>query len=244
MVHVGHLTRERRFPPEASRKTIRAWQDETRTELRKIVAQGPQAGTRAGDAEDYLGTVAGMAGIVERTRHTDEWLAAFGHRRRPTITPVEIRRQLKQWRVERKLSASSLNHRRTALQHLWSVLDGKGERNPVRSVPRYREPDAAPRGLPWPLIRSILLTMPPSVTRLRLAIMATTGLPHATLGRLTAADVDTDRRVYHRPGRLKGAGTKGALMPLTRRAAWYFRLLDQAGGCPGGAAPPGGAGGV
>jgi site-specific recombinase XerD len=229
-VNVGTETRERRFPLGTAREKIKRWQDQTKAELRKRQADRPTRGTLAADAAIYLRAVAGMAGIVERTRHIDDWLAVLGHRDRDRITPVEIRQALEDWRVERRYSASSLNHRRTALQHLFSVLDGKGSANPVRSVPRYREPDAVARGLDWPTVRAILREMPPSVTRLRIAIMATTGLPHSTLGRLTATDVDVSGRTFARPDRRKGAGTKSALMPLSRRAAWYFRLLGRANG--------------
>ena len=230
VAHFRQATEEKRFPHGTDRDIIKQWQDETRAALRKQLGDRPTRGTLAGDAPYYLGIVGHMKGIVERTRHITEWVARLGQRDRHRITPPEIRAALETWRVERHLSASSLNHRRTALQHLYSVLDGKGERNPVRSVPRYREPDALPRGLPWATIRSILREMPPSVTRLRVALIATTGLPHATLGRLVAADVDCDARTYARPGRQKGAGTKAQRMPLSRRAAWYFRLLGRVNG--------------
>ncbi|MCE5247938.1 tyrosine-type recombinase/integrase [bacterium] len=229
VVNVGDLTRERRFPLETPRDRVKLWQDETRVALRKTVSS-PTRGTFAADAARYLRAVKAMAGIDERTKQIEAWVGEIGHRYRDRIASSEIRAVLERWKEEKGWSSSTLNHYRTAVQHLWNVLDGKGEKNPVRGVPRYREPDAAPRGLPWPAVLSILRAMPPSVTRLRLAIMATTGLPHSTLGRLAHADVDLEARVYRRPGRQKGAGAVGALMPLSRRAAAYFRLLDRAGG--------------
>ena len=230
IVNVGHETRERRFPLDTPRNRIKTWQDETRAELRKIVGDSPVRGTFAADAARYLKLVDGMKGIKERTKQIDEWVAVFGHRQRDRIKAAEVRQQLETWRAERGWEASTLNHRRTALQHLWSVLDGKGERNPVRSVPRYRPPAEEARGLTYPVIQLILKAMPPSVTRLRLAIIAHTGLPHATLMKLTRADVDWRARTYRRPGRLKGKGTQAGVMPLSRKAAGLFRLLNRVGG--------------
>jgi integrase len=216
-------------PPETGRDTIKRWQDTTRAELRKLVTS-PVRGTFAADAERYLRAVAGMKGIDERAKQIDLWISVFGNRYRERVAAAEIRERLEKWRVEKKWSASTLNHYRTALGHLWSVLDGKGERNPVRSVPRYREPDAAPRGLPCATIRAIFRAMPPSVTRLRLAIIAYTGIPHATLMRLAAASMDWRASTSVRPGRRKGRGTPEKTMPLSARARRCFRLLDRAGG--------------
>ncbi len=56
-VKVGTLQREKRFPAEASIKTIKGWQDETRVALRKIAPTATR-GTFAADADRYLTSVA------------------------------------------------------------------------------------------------------------------------------------------------------------------------------------------
>src|SRR6185295_12121548 len=47
--------------------------------------------------------------------------------------------------IELVLSPSAVNKRRTALQHLFTVLDGKSAPNPVKNVPKFREPDPRTR---------------------------------------------------------------------------------------------------
>lgn len=215
--------------PRPSREDIRRWQDKARALLRRKVRAGP-AGPFVDDVARYLTAVSSMPTYAERALHLREWSEAFGPRRRDSLSAAEIRAQLELWKTDRGLSASALNHRRTALQHLFSVLDGKSGENPVRDVPRYKEPDALPRGLPWPTIRSILKAMPPGVDRLRCALIAWTGLPHAQLSAIRREQIDLTHRTLARPGRRKGAGTKAQLIPLTRRACWFFRLLERANG--------------
>lgn len=214
---------------DTPRKRIKGWQDETRAQLRKLVSS-PVRGTFAADADRYLAAVKGMAGIDERRKLIAAWVGIFGHRYRERIAAVEIRAQLEEWRVEREWSASTLNHYRGALMHLWHVLDGKAERNPVRDVPRYGRGEEEARGLPYRVVRAILEAMPPSLTRLRLAIIAFTGLPHATLMRLGPEKIDWQAGTFRRPRRRKGQGTAEKVMPLSRRALYYFKLLDRAGG--------------
>lgn len=228
-VQVRGLKQQARFPKTAKgRQDARAWQDRARAALRRKAKAAP-AGPFVEDVRRYLAAVTSMPTFTERQLHLEDWCAAFGARRRDSLSSSEIRAQLETWRTLHDWSASALNHRRTALQHLFTVLDGKSGENPVRDVPRFREPEALPRGLPWPTIRAILRAMPPSADRLRCALMAWTGLPHSTLARVTSADVDCRHRTLARPGRKKGAGTRAQLVPLTRRAVWYFRLMDHAG---------------
>jgi hypothetical protein len=39
------------------------------------------------------------------------------------------------------------------------VLDGKAAPNPVRDVPKFREPDPLPKGIPYPIVRKLFQQM-------------------------------------------------------------------------------------
>jgi integrase len=130
--------------------------------------------------------------------------------------------------VEGPLAASTVNHRLRALENMWTVLDGRHADNPVRDdVPEADEEEGPIRAIPPDVVRAILATMPDSATKARLRVMAATGLPHASLGRIAAADVDLKAKTVWVPGRKKGQGTRGRLMPITSEAVTAFRLLGR-----------------
>lgn len=226
----------RHFPTGTSAYVMERWLLTTR------LAHGQAAPTPSGlfrdDARVYLAAVAAMPSIATRTKHIEEWVEKFGQRRRDSVTAVEIAGVLNGWRTTPRtsphgryatrtliLSATAVNHRRTALMHLWTVMDGKGAPNPVRSVPKFREPQTQPRALPYPVIRTILAAMGPTKSHARLLVMAHTGLPQAQLTALTPADVDLCARTVIVPGRRKGGGTRASVRPLTRKGAAAFRLF-------------------
>lgn len=212
-------------------------------------------GCFAEDVETYLKAIRAMPTYRDREADLNAWIAAIGSdekgrpRKRADITSDEIRATLHEWRLRGRpilkhvhdrrtrkpitvevgrapLSASACNHRRTALMHLWHVLDGKSAPNPVRDVPRFQQPDPEPRGLPLETVTAILDAMPDSATKARCLVMAWTGLPHATLMQLTPAHMRWDDEAVYVPRRRKGAGTKGRIMPLLPQAVAAFRLME------------------
>ncbi len=146
-VKVDGTQREKRFPADTALRTIRAWQDQMRVALRAAAPRRPR-GSFETDATGYLATVQRMASCRERERNIELWTAEFGSRRRDSITTDEIVTVLQGWE-QQGYAASTLNHRRGALMHLWSQLDGQNADNPVARIPRYREPRPEPRGLSW-----------------------------------------------------------------------------------------------
>jgi len=222
----GDLRREKRYPSDASLKTIKAWQNETRVALRKL-RPGVTRGTFAADAEQYLQGVAAMPTYKERKKHIELWIAEFGQRARYTITTTEIDAVLSRW-LQAGLAASTIRHRRTALLHLWNRLDGKDTANPVRASLNPAEPEPEARAIPYPKIRKLLAALPNvgqaikgqarekgSKTSARLAVMAYTGLPQSLIKRLTPADIDWRSATLYAPQRHKGKGTKRRQIPLT-----------------------------
>lgn len=122
--------------------------------------------------------------------------------------------------------AGTLNLRRTALMHLYTVLDGKSARNPVRDVPPYRE---IPPPLALPTIaqvKRVLAKMPKhSKGRYRLQVLLWTGWPPAQLMKVTAADVDWRRKIARLPARHKGKGVAARWLPLLPQAVTALRAF-------------------
>jgi hypothetical protein len=110
----------KRFPPTYTLTALRSWRDEHLRRHKTTTTRG----TFARDVAEYLTAVGAMPTLTDRTREIGAWLPAFGERPRWTLTPETIRRQLHQWKSS-GLAASTVNHRRTALSHLYTVLDGK-----------------------------------------------------------------------------------------------------------------------
>ncbi|CAN5877517.1 hypothetical protein BH24ACI5_BH24ACI5_04210 [soil metagenome] len=242
-VKVGTLQREKRYPHDASIKTIKAWQDETRVALRKI-APTAERGTFAKDAERYLRGVAAMPTFKERETHIALWIGEFGTRARYSITTPDIDAVLSRW-LNAGLAPSTVRNRRTVLLHLWNRLDGIDAPNPVRRSLRPRLPEPQARAIPYDRIRKILDAMPElgqgiagqarddaSKTKARVAVIAYTGLPHSLLKRLQPADVDLEGRTVAVPARHKGRGVASRVLPLTESGA---RALERFGelGCWG-----------
>ena len=105
---------------------------------------------------------------------------------------------------------------------------------------RAREPDAQSCGIPYELIERILNAVPnvgqpvkgkprdsASKTKARLAVIAYTGLPHASLKRLRPQDVLWDARAMVLPGRQKGRGTRPKTVPLTYDGLKAMQRFDE-----------------
>jgi integrase len=237
-VKVGTVQRERRFPPDASRKEIKAWQTDMRAALHKL-APGAGRGTFAADAAKYLRAVATMPTFKEREQHINLWIAEFGPRARHSIKTVDVDIVLSHW-LSGGLSPSAVRNRRTALLSLFSTLDaGTGAPNPVKAalLPRLPEPKA--RALSYATIARILAAMPErgqgiagkardcaSKTKARLTVIAYTGLPHSLLKRLTPDMVDWTGKALHVPARRKGAGVAARRLPLSEDAITALRRFD------------------
>ena len=109
-------------------------------------------------------------------------------------------------------------------------------------MPRVPPPPDEARAVSQALIDAIFAAMPDrgrptkghprssvNLTKLRLRVMATTGLPPAQIMRLSPADVNlTARTIYVRPRR-KGKGVAGRTLPLTHAAVEALQAFAAAG---------------
>lgn len=251
-IRVGAQLYAKRFPPDATQTDMQDWRAATRVDaLRRRARQNAgqaKPGTFAEDVETYLKTVRTMPSFRFRQQHLEDWIAVFGTRARTDITAPDIRTHLQQlridgkrlvkhaydWRTRRRivievsrapLSASACNHRRTALMHFFTVMDGKSAANPVRDVPKFREPDPEPRGLPMPLVRALLDAMPDSATKARCLVLAWTGLPHASLVQIRETDVRWQDQAVYVQRRRKGKGTQARVVPLLPEAVKALTMM-------------------
>lgn len=239
----------RRFPADTHPAEMQAWRAGVRAQAVRpdlpFSSPAPRVGLAA-DTQRYLRIVASLPTIATRTQQLEEWVVALGPRRdRRTVTSAEVAEVLARWRRERSYAASTLNHRRHALAHLYRTLD-PGAPNPARAVPRVPPPHADPRGLPLEVVHAILDALSPrslkgrgsapSRTAAHLRVMATTGLPPATIARLTPVHLaELDQGVLLRPGRRKGRGTqttRTALMPAAVAALRHFAAVGAWGTVP------------
>lgn len=231
-VKVGKLQREKRYKRGTSMKTMTAKRDEIRVALRKLRTDTPTAGTLAADVARYLEQVRAMPTYAQRDRHLALWLDALpSTRSRRDVTAADIRTVLHAWR-HAGLSAATCNKRRTALMHLWAVLDGKGASNPVRDVPKFRTDDALPRGRDPHAIDRALRTAPRCRSRACCRVLLWTGIRPVELGAATPDDLDLKARtVIVRTAK----GGRVRMVPLTSQAvsAWKeFNAINAWGKVP------------
>ncbi len=228
---------EQRFPLGTPLDQMKAWQERRKPELRQQAKRraGAAPGTFAADCERYLAAVKGMPTYRWRADDIELWKIKFGERRRDTIGQAEIAAILHAWFTDprsktnkKPYSASTVNHRRTAILHLYTTIDGPDAPNPVRGIKKFREPDPPPKGYSYAAIRKILVAVTGAKTRARLAVMAYTGLPPAQIMRIAPEHVDWRARKVWVQGRRKGQGTTSRLYPLTPEGLKAFRALAAA----------------
>ena len=221
----GPRPKEKRFPKGTALRTLQAWQQDTRAELRRQDLR-PAKGTLADDVEQYLKLVQPrLVSFKDREYDLRQWLPGFGHRRRHTLEPGELQTQLNEWRLK-GYSAQTCNLRRTALSHLFSTLDGKRARNPVSDVPKFEKPEPRPHALPYEVIRETFNAMRSNATKARLMLMAYAGFRPSEVMRATPEDVEPYLDLAE-PFCYKRTGKKGrpVMVPLPPEGVEAWKLF-------------------
>jgi integrase len=220
------------FPFETAIKVLKDWRHDERTKIRAkqlgADADLPPSGSLAADVQDYLELVAQMPSIAQRTYDLGCWVTAVGGARpRRGVKARELTWILNGWKAG-GLKAATCNRRRTALMHLWHRLDGKSAPNPLRDVPRFKEPDALPRGRSYALIERVFRAMVPSQSRARLKAIAYLAIAQSELKR-----VDRNQHWNRQAGTLvitgrqKGEGTPSRVIKLTKKGTAALREMDR-----------------
>jgi integrase len=189
---------------------MKQWRESARVKAREQPKAPKSArGTLGAEIDRYLKLVATMPSINDRTRDLAAWKATFGMLPRDKITRDDYRLKLQEWRLTGKhgkpLAASTVNHRRTAMMHLFTVLDGKAAPNPLREIAPFAEPPAEPRDIGLETARAILAAMKPSKTRARINVLAWTGMRgNSELGKVKPQYVNLAQRECWAPTGKKG----------------------------------------
>ena len=208
----------KRWPPTATLPQMRGWRDD----LIRVHRGGQKSsrGLLVAEIDRYLAAVSSMPTLVDRTRDLHAWIPTFGQRARLSITPLELQTALHAWRAS-GLAASTCNHRRSALSHLFTTLDGKDAYNPLRAVPTFAEPKATKRGIPLFAVRRIFRHMPASRTKARLELLAWTGMRPRELMRLSLETIDLRHRCCRiqtaKGGPLRDIPLNGSAVAAARR---------------------------
>jgi len=220
------------FPFETARKVLNDWRHDERTKIRTrqlgVDEDLPPSGSLAADRLDYLALVTEMPTYDQRAYDTQCWVDALGAERpRRGLKSRELAWTLNAWKAG-GLTAATCNRRRTALMHLWHRLDGKSAPNPLRDVPRFREPDALPRGRPYRLLERIFRAMEPSASRARLKAIAYLGIAHSELKRVDRTQHwNRTAGTLVITGRQKGEGTPTRVIKLTAKGTAALREMDR-----------------
>lgn len=254
----------KRFHGTPTPAELRAWRATAKDELqamltarrraRAAIVDAPSSGFRHDAIYRYLPAVQAMPTYEQRVRDIMQWVDEFGDRDRHGIQPYEIRAVRDRWltvgpklirktingasqlvAVAEPLAASTVNHRLRALSNLYTVLDGKRAKNPVRDdVPEADEPHGIPRSLDYDTLRQIIDAMPergrgdkgharPTFSSAKLCVrcLAWSGIMPKELHAIIKAERATPGSAIHRddalivvPPRRKGHGAPGRIVPL------------------------------
>lgn len=219
--------KETSFPVGTSAETIKKWRGKTYAELLAKQPLTGDAGSLHADAQRYLGQVKAMPTYDQRRAHIQWWVDTLGATT-PTLelTAEPIRTALQQLMVD-GMGAATCNKRRTALMHLFSTLYGKGARNPVRDVPKFRAPDALPRGHDPHVIDAALKAAAKCRSRAACRVMLWTGLRPVELDR---AEPDDYNHALKTLTVRTAKGGRVRVLPLTDQAVSALREFEDADG--------------
>lgn len=251
-LEVGGKPLAKSFPRNATVEQMRDWLATQRKQGKPLTSI---EGSFGADIAAYLKRITALPTYKQKAAHLELWAQALGRDRpRRTITAAEIDAVMQRWLVTPSrpkkgrpsgpdgLDPQTVQKRRTSLLSLWVKLDGKAAENPVRASERQKTPKAEVRGTDFATIAAILRAMPVyrctlkgqprelNLTRLRVAVLAYTGLPPGILADLTSADVHLRLGVVRVRHRLKGGGVEARTVPLTAQGSAAFKALLDAGG--------------
>jgi len=224
------------YPLGTAVNTMIAWQLGAKRDLITTSDAPTAAGSLAADIPAYLAMLPDAKYRTESGWVLQHWIdSPVGAMARASIKRIDIVAQISRW-LDAGAAVATVNKRLSRLRKLFHTLDGVDAPNPTATIKFMREPKQEPRDIPVHIIRLILDSLPGygravkgeprpdvSVTKVRLRVMAWTGIPPATLRRVRPRDLDfANARVYLQ-ARRKGQGAEGAWVALLPEAVDAFR---------------------
>lgn len=233
--------REHRYPLGTPLAQLRR----TRKDLLDDAGPASRRGTLQGDCADHLRTIPEGRARDDAAAMLAHWCAGFGDRASGDLQPKEIKAQRAAWLKTgpngAPFSKKHLNNMLHALRAVYRTNYGT-TLNPALDVPVFTVKYSDARAIPNPLITRIIDGMPdrgkpangttPTVnlSKLRLRVMADTGLSQAMLKRVELHHLDVRKKQVYVRMRLKGRGVVGATVPLLDAGVAAFKALVHAGG--------------
>lgn len=228
-------------------REAKAWQLERRAEMIKTGPRAASSNTLAGDVPVYLLAVPQGQPRKHAAAMLAHWVraalplsvrgrarGAFGDAARTTITKHDVKVTLTVWESA-GVSPASLNKRLTALRGLFRHYAVEDQALVTDGIRLVKEPEAEARDIPVALVERILAAVCDrgaaakgqkqgrSHSKIRLRVIAWTGIPHMGIERLRERDVDFKaQRVWLQPRR-KGAGAPGVWLDLIPPAVEALR---------------------
>jgi len=204
--------------------------------------EGPSSGTLAGDVPAFLDLLPVGRRRQDFADLLAHWIACpLGAEPRDTLTREHILAQRSRW-LETGAKIVTVNHRFRALRALYHTLDGLDTPHPTDGIKYLRPPRRRHRFIPINYVEQILAAIPDrgraarhgtrpdhSELKIRLTIMAWTGIPPMQLERLRPRDVDLVHERITLPPRHKGTGTGEKPLPLDPHAVDAFREYARVG---------------
>ena len=192
---------------------------ELRDERKRLIARELQIVQRAADAANtfaqdvdrYLTTIASDSHRRNAHGYLAHWVRAFGDQPRDTITELDVKARFAQ--IDK--APSTKNHIRRELFVFYQTMNGKTGDNPALHLRAARERYQDARALPYAVIEKILAAIQPSRSKVRLQVMAYTGLPQSLIAKLCPVDLQLTRKIVYVRPRRKGAGVEGRELPLS-----------------------------
>jgi integrase len=246
-------SRAKSFPLSTKVPVMRAWLEKERKRLKP---PSDEHGSFGADITTYLTRIHAMPTYKQKAAHLELWAHALGRDRpRSSITSAEIDAVMQRWLTTptkpkkgrpsgaRGLDPQTVRKRRTSLLSLFVTLDGKAAENPVRATYNPAPPKPEIRGADYNTVARIIAALPDyrdtlkgqprklNLAKLRIAVLAYTGLPPGILASVRPADVNLKAGTVRIKPRVKGAGVEARTLPLTPQGVAAFTAYLAAGAC-------------
>lgn len=235
----------RRFPLGTDlKRVIQVWQRDALNDLVTSAPASTVAGSLAADIDTFVEQLPAGTYRNDSKHLLAAWAATpIGAMSRDEITSTDLTTQINGW-IGARVAPGTIRRRAFRLRALFHHFDGPTTPNPTDKLPLPKDRKATARDIPIRIVRLILDQLSDtgraergaarpdvSLTKIRLTVMAYSGMPPATIRRITTRDLDLD----HTPGRVrlsfreKGAGVDEIWIGLIPAAVDALRAFVAAG---------------
>jgi integrase len=239
----GNQPRDRKtFPLGYSVEKIKAWRHGAIEDLLLASPAPAESGTLAADVDRFVAKLPNVGRYrSDSVSILKAWqVSPLGTTPTPLIERADVVDQLDRW-AESGVAVGTRNRRLSRLRVMFRRLYNDAP-NPTDKIRFQREPESEPRDIPIHIVRLIVDSLADvgraakgetrpevSETKIRLRVMAWTGIPGATLRRVTSRHLDLDNARVYVTFRRKGQGSHAAWIALLPDGVAALRDFQAAG---------------